>query len=58
MTSPTVSETYPQIHQKAHQQELGHVIINVYDIAGFPSVIGAVYGKHIRIKSPSTDEHL
>lgn len=29
-----------------------------HDIAGFLNVIGAVDGTHIRIKSPSNDEHL
>jgi hypothetical protein len=40
------------------QQELGQVMQGFHDLAGFPNVIGAVDGTHVRIKSPSTGEHL
>jgi hypothetical protein len=40
------------------QQESAHIMQGFHDIAGFPNVIDAVDGTHIRIKFPSTDEHL
>ena len=42
------------------QQELHvlNVMGGFHEIAGFTNVIGAIDGTHIRIKSPSNDEHL
>ena len=40
------------------QQELINVMGGFHEIAGFPNVIGAIDGTHIRIKSPPNDEHL
>lgn len=48
----------PQFIKMPTQQESVHVNKGFHDIFGFPNVIGAVNGTHIRIKSPSTDEHL
>ena len=40
------------------QRELVNVIRGFHEIVGFPNVIGAIDGTHIRIKSPPNDEHL
>ena len=42
------------------QQELHvlNVMGGFHEIAGFTNVIGAIDGTHIRIKSPTDDEHL
>lgn len=38
--------------------ELRTIMHGFYEYANFPNVVGAVDGTHIRIKAPSTDEHL
>jgi hypothetical protein len=40
------------------QAELHIIMQGFYDIANFPNIVGAIDGTHVRIKSPSTDEHL
>jgi hypothetical protein len=48
----------PEFIKMPTQQESAHIMLGFHDIAGFPNVIGAIDGTHIRIKSPSTDEYL
>ena len=38
--------------------ELQGIMQGFYNIANFPNVIGAIDGTHVRIRSPTTDEHL
>ena len=40
------------------QVELNTNMQGFHNIADFPNVVGAIDGTHIRIKSPSEDEHL
>ena len=40
------------------QNALQEIMQNFHTYANFPNVVGAVDGTHIRIKAPSTDEHL
>jgi hypothetical protein len=38
--------------------ELQGIMQGFYNIANFPKAIGAIDGTHVRIRSPTTDEHL
>jgi len=46
------------IKMPTDQAELHTIMQGFYDIANFPNIVGAIDGTHVRIKSPSTDEHL
>ena len=46
------------IKMPTDQAELHTIMQGFYDIANFPNIVDAIDGTHVRIKSPSTDEHL
>lgn len=48
----------PEYVKMPTQNDSVQIMRGFSDIAGFPNVIGAIDGTHIRIKSPSLDEHL
>lgn len=46
------------IFMPTNQGALNEIKRGFHEIAGFPNTIGALNGTHIKIKAPSTDEHL
>lgn len=51
-----VANTY--IFMATNQGALNEIKRRFHEIAGFPTTIGVIDGTHIKIKAPSTDEHL
>lgn len=50
--------SHQYIKMPIDQGELRNIMQGFHDIANFPNVVGAIDGTHVRIKSPSVDEHL
>jgi hypothetical protein len=57
VTSCLVSVCQQYIAMPTDPANLQNIMQGFHNIANFPNVVGAIDGTHIRIKTPSIDEH-